>query len=413
VDKYNNDDLFPKAKDDDFLQKVQQRAGNSENLGSESSGAENITHQEGGVSARENFDNVGAENASASGLGQADYSSTHSTIAGGGRTTAMQNQARAVAKFLPTNLPPASANQSSGDLNSEEIAYLNKITDQNYYITKRIKKVKGGVLVDDVHYLNRVRRLYSLNFSRRYFGFPPIQVKKLRDRTGEDRSKIFGAAARRAKKMVLLMVIIVALIATVGTGAVVAVMAVNSMRNTVYKENFIIVNAKEISERPINDYILGQSIDYPVKLRNYTGAPATNIQFHIELRAVSGEEDDANGTYKNKFKTALGAGTIKPQELSITYNFSNTNTDWKIMDNTITHDSSVIRGPTLIYVGTKNADKTPGILGSYDNTEDYIEVISGFTIDIKDYNEANKWANFCMQLVFVVNAENANDTSQS
>ncbi len=316
--------------------------------------------------------------------------------------SAAQNQARATAKFMPTNMPPASANTSTGDLNKEEIEYLRKISDQNFVIKKRLKKSKGRAF-DEPRALSKVRRLYSLNFARKYYGFPPVQVKKLRDRSGDDKGAIFGAAARRVKKIILTMVILVAIIATLGTGAVVAIMAINSNSNIFVDENgLLIVNADQIV--PIDGYSLGQwqENDFIIKMRNQTNIAIKDVTFRITLSPIKGEydSDDAYAQRKKAFADALENGTIDPTQLVFSYSYDKSL--WEMAPGQQVYvDKGVIYGPMLKYIGGEN-----GIIQSSSNQDNDIQVIRNFAIDIVSSAESNKWVNFSMRISFVVQAEN-------
>lgn len=363
--------------------------------------------------ASNNYANNGVNRAGQSGFGQRIPQSP------------TQNQVKAKVKFMPTNLPPASANTTSGPLNQEEIEYLGKISDQNYFIKKRLKKSKGKPF-NEPRALSRIRRLLPLNFARRYYGFPPKEVKKLRDRMGDDKSKVFGAAARRAKNLILSMVLIVALIATMGTGAIVAILAVNNGNNIqVNKDGLVIVNADEIT--PINGYSLGmwQDGNFYIKTQNKTGTDIKELVFYITLTPTK----DSTNKNSEAFSTALANGTINPAELIFSYKLEevkgavlwapylegSASSTEQTIEGTSTYDSKTktitgsavydsvtktIKGPAIKYVGGDN-----GVVKSSSNQEDIITVISNFSIDIKSPTESNKWAGLSMTISFVVEAD--------
>lgn len=320
--------------------------------------------------------------------------------------SAYHNQARATAKFLPTNLPPESAYTSTGELSKEEMEYLGKISDQNYFIKKRSKKVKG-LSFNEPRALSRVRRLYSLTFARKYYGFPPIQVKKLRDRSGEDKAKLFGAAARRTRNLIISIVLIIAILATLGTGAVVAILAVNSgLHNNINTDGLLIVNTDEIKSRAINNYSLGMWQDgkFYVKIRNTTNTDVNNITFQIQLsplkKTITNEAGETESVVdeNSAFYQAIKNKNIDPQQLIFSYEYDKNL--WKLEEGqTVYVDDYVIYAPKLTYIGNG------GVLASSNDTEKDVVVISDFAIDIQSSTESNKWANLSMTISFVVTAD--------
>lgn len=303
-----------------------------------------------------------------------DYGSHSAEAMQSGHNSTSQHtvtSTRAASLYPATNLPPEGQN-SSGDLSKEEMQYLRKIGEQNFVIKKKIKKLKQAYPMEDARILSRVRRLYSLQFVRRYFGFPPHQVKKLRDRMGDDNRSRFGAAAQRTKKMILTMVIIVAILATLGTGSVVAIMAINnSVTSNFASEGLIIVNAEEISKTPINGYVLGKKLDFGVYIKNSTNKPV-NVCFYIDTVPGAALQD------------AIDRNLVDPSQLMFTYYYDESK--WQL-------DAATGK---LYYI------ENNGVYEITDAATPALQVISGFSLDIATGQESNKWINYSLTLEFCV-----------
>ena len=394
MDNFNNDDFSPNRNNGVPPQNGQPNNG--------SSGGDNSNYTGTGQPNSSYTTHQGSQNAYNSGINNemGQNGSSHQFSNFQQQQTAVQNQAKATAKFMPTNMPPASANTSTGNLNKEEIEYLRKISDQNYFIKKRLKKRKGRAF-DEPRALSKVRRLYSLNFARKYYGFPSIQVKKLRERSGEDYRAVFGAAARRVKKMILTMVIIVAVIATLGTGVVVTILAINTNSNIQVNPNgLVIVNADQIV--PIDGYSLGQWQEkgFIIKMRNDTKVSVKDVTFCITLSAAEVKEGDSDDDKKRKkaFADALANGTIDPTKLVFSYSYDKSL--WEMAQNQVVYvDNDIIYGPKLKYIGGEN-----GVIQSSSNQDYDIQIINNFAIDILSSTESNKWVNLSMTISFVVEA---------
>lgn len=315
--------------------------------------------------------------------------------AGQGNATASQqanNVAPAYSQFdsmyMPTNLPPQPASSASEDLNKAEMAYLRKLGDQNYAILKKLKKFKQARPMDDARALSRVRKLYSMNFARRYFGFPPKMVKRLRDRLGSDVVSAFSSAAQRTKRMVLIMVMIVAILATIGTGAVVAIMAYNSnnINSHIKADGLVIILPPTSSEDPsplkINGYVFGAKLPYEIKIRNNIGAPMKECYFCMYIEP---KKDTA-------YAKAVEDGLVDPSKLKFIYDYDTTL--WK---------EEIVEGRTMLrYLGNG---------GLLDKGEE-ISVIKGFAIDIDPSENANNWVNYSATLVFFAACEPQNATDK-
>ncbi len=323
---------------------------------------------------------------SATGYGaKSDNSATEPTQAPAAqKPAATQPTAKSASLFAPTNLPPQPASPASEDLNKEEMNYLRKLSDQNYAIIKKLKKVKQARPMTDARTLNRVRKLYSMNFARRYYGFPPKQVKKLRDRLGTDILSAFGSAAQRTKRMVIILVLIVAILATVGTGAIVAIMAYNSNNNNIYIETdrFIIIAPTQDTSgtlQTIDNYILGAPINYAIKIRNETGKDL-NVRFRIMLEPTG------------KFKDDVENNVVNPGLLTITYEYDHN--VWEYSDGYLYYKGGNTSGYGVL---EKAADYGGGSATHPSN----VQVISGFSLDIDSFEESNKWVNYTATLAFV------------
>ncbi len=269
-------------------------------------------------------------------------------------------------RITPTNLPPANAS-GSGPLNKSEEDYLARLAEQNYAIKKTTKRYSKSSITENARSLSKVRRLYSARMGHRYFPFPYKKVADLRDRAG-GAIKAFGAAAKKTKRLVLTIVIIVAILATIGTGAAVAVMAINNKNaNAFYEGQFVISETTNVPAH-INSYILGQKIDLPLYVRNRTNQ-SVEVRFKIDTVA----EPDT------PLYNAIRDGLVDPTQLVITYYYDEA--QWTMSDG------------YLYYIGGE---------GYMPDSDKEIEVISGFAIDIASTTESNKWVNYQMTINFIV-----------
>ncbi len=275
--------------------------------------------------------------------------------------------AMSVAKFTPTNMPPEEAS-GSGPLNKYEVDYLERIANQNYLIKKTTKRYSKSSITSEARALSKVRRMYTAKVGHRYFGFPFKKVRDLRDRAGSNRIASFGAAARKTKRLVLTIVIVFAILATIGTGAAVAVMAINNKNENFFDAGkFVITDTTKVPAY-INNYILGQKIDLPILVKNRTGQDV-EVRFYIAVEVLPDSD----------LERAVANGLVDLSSLQFTYYYSQDN--WRMSEG------------MLYYVGTN---------GRMPDSDEEVEVISGFSIDIPSPEESNKWVNYSMRLNFIV-----------
>lgn len=285
-------------------------------------------------------------------------------------------QEKKVNKGEPTeNVEVASVKPASSKepLSKEEEVYLRKIGEENYSIKKTSKRYKKATLTNNARALSKVRRLYTAKISHKYYFCPILKVRKLRDRAGDDKrdgAAIFGAAARKTKRLILSLVIAFAILAVIGTGSFVTLMVIqNDTQNAFNPDGFTITNEDRIPGS-IDNYWFGNDVYIPIKIQNQT-AKKVEVQFAIWLEVIEGSE----------LQEAIRHGLLSTAELKIVYKYDET--QWQLNEYN-----------RLVYIGNNGVLK---------NSSEEIEVIHGFSIElIGDADEAYKWANYSLRLKFVV-----------
>ena len=266
-------------------------------------------------------------------------------------------------------------------LSEEDKERLSNFNDSNDEIKKLRKRKKKAELTENARPLTKVRRLYSARIAHRVYPEQMQEINRLRTLAGEGGKKgaaLIGRAAKRTRNLVASILLVFAILAVVGTGTLVTILMLNNEGDSVPSGTIDFTDNTNIKQT-ITGYRMGDEIDEPITIANLTNRDLYFL-----------------------FYVTISAPTDAPLTEGLDYN------DLEIEFLGV-QSANWIKGTNngIIYYTTRN--KTP-MFKNEDLTDNKIQIITGYKINLKDGGDENAWTGKTVVLTFnIIGCESSDD----
>lgn len=266
-------------------------------------------------------------------------------------------------------------------LSEEDKERLSNFNYSNDEIKKLRKRKKKAELTENARPLTKVRRLYSARIAHRVYPEQMQEINRLRalaEEGGKKGAALIGSAARKTRNLVASILLVLAILAIVGTGTLVTILMLNNEGNSVPSGTIEFTDNTDIKQT-ITGYRMGEEIDEPITIANLTNRDLYFL-FYVTISAPT----DAPLTEGLDFK-----------DLEIEFLGVQSENWFKGTNNGITYYTTRTKTPMF---------KNESI------TDNKIQIITGYKINVKDGVDENAWANKTVVLTFnIIGCESSDD----